>query len=141
MTLEYLVLAPATSPLRELRAELSSGRVIGATALAAGAARVLTGSPLPLTYREVGDEIRLDGRVPWASNLLPPFAAVTAAGHADDERRAIVVVLSDTTPGVTIAPYPELLALGATGSSSLVLADARVPAANVVSDELGPFVE
>jgi alkylation response protein AidB-like acyl-CoA dehydrogenase len=141
MALEYVALAPASSPLRDLLPDLRAGRVLGATALATGTARHLAGTPLPVSFRADGDGVRLDGRVPWASNLIPPFLAVTAAAHADDERRTVVVALTDAVPGVTVAPQPALLALGATGSSSIALAGARVPAGFVVADDLGPFVD
>jgi alkylation response protein AidB-like acyl-CoA dehydrogenase len=141
MALEYLAGLPASGRLGKLRAEIRAGRALGATALAAGTARHLAGTPLPITFRRDGGVVRLDGRVPWASNLLPPFVAITAASDAEDERRVIVLVLTDDTPGATVAPYPDLLALGATGSSSITLADARVPADSIIADDLGTFID
>lgn len=141
MAIEYLAPSPPGSPLRDLLPGLRAGLILGATALATGTARYLAGTPLPIRFREVDGELRLDGRVPWASNLLPPFVAVTAAADAEEDRRAIVVAFTDHTRGATVAPYPELLALGATGSSSVLFDDARVPAGFVVSDDLAAFVE
>jgi alkylation response protein AidB-like acyl-CoA dehydrogenase len=142
MTIEYVGLAPRGSSLHRLLPELRAGTLLGATALAAGTARHLSGAPLPVTYRELpGGELRLDGRIPWASNLLPPFVAVTAVAHADDPEKAFIVALSDQTPGLSLAPYPDLLALGATGSTSVGLEDARVPGSWLVSAELGSFID
>ena len=137
----YVDLSPPASPLRDLLPGLRGGDVIGATALATGTARYLSGAPLPVTFREADGEIVLSGRIPWASNLLPPFVAVTAAAHADDDRRAIVIAITDRTPGVSVAPHPDLLALQATGSSTVALDAARVPAGYVISEDLDEFVE
>jgi len=137
----YVGLAPDGAPLRELLPDLRSGRVLGATALASATAHYLSGASLPVTFREADGAIHLSGRVPWASNLLPPFVAVTAAADATDPRRAIVVAFTDATPGVTLAPYPDLLALQATGSTSILLDEAGVPAGYVVSRDLTAFTE
>jgi alkylation response protein AidB-like acyl-CoA dehydrogenase len=137
----YVGLSPANSPLRGLLPKLRIADVIGATALATGTARYLSGAPLPITFREADGELALAGRIPWASNLLPPFVAVTAAAHADDDRRAIVIAITDRTPGVSVAPHPDLLALQATGSSTVALDGVRVPAGNVISEDLDEFVE
>jgi alkylation response protein AidB-like acyl-CoA dehydrogenase len=141
MVLHYLSIAPASSSLRELLPDVRSGAIIGATAMAAGTAHYLSGAPVPISFRRRGNELVLDGRVPWASNLLPPFVAVTAAVDQADPERFLVVGFTDRTPGVTLTPYPDLLALQATGSSSVVLQEAVVPANAIVSDDLTGFVE
>ncbi len=142
MASHYIGLAPAGSSLHAYLPGLRTGKLLGATALANGTARHLAGAPLPVKYSTLpSGELCLDGRIPWASNLLPPFVAVTAAAHADDPAQAIVVALTDETPGLSLAPYPELLALGATGSTSVVLEEARVAGDFVVAAELGPFID
>ena len=72
---------------------LASAEMLGATALAAGTAHVLAGVPLPATFRRAGSEVVLDGRIPWASNLIPPFVVVTAAGADDGSGAAVVVAI------------------------------------------------
>lgn len=141
MVTHYVKLAPTGSPVRGLLPDLATGQLIGATALAAGTARYLSGTPLPVRFRREADEIVIDGRVPWASNLLAPFLVVTAAADVADEGRAIVVAFTDRTPGVTVEPHPDLLALQATGSSSLTLGEVRLPVGSIVSDDLTSFAE
>jgi len=141
MVIGYLSLAPDRSPFRALLPDLRSGKVIGATAMAGGTARYLTGAPIPVTYTWTDDGLVLDGRIPWASNLIPPFVGVTAAADRDDPDRVVVVAFTDRTPGLAVAPYPDLVALGATGSSSIVLSRATVPSDAVIADALEPFVE
>lgn len=120
---------------------LESAATLGATAMAAGTAHVLAGTPLPVSYRLDRDDVVLDGRIPWASNLIEPFLVVTAAAHVNDPERTLVVAIEGGTVGLEPAPYPELLALNATGSTTVKLTGVRVPRANVIADDVGPFVE
>lgn len=139
MTIDYLSQGGAGAEVH--RATLASADTLGATAMAAGTAHVLAGTPLPVRYHIEGDEVVLDGRIPWASNLIEPFLVVTAAAHSEDPERTIVVAIEGGTPGLEPAPYPELLALNATGSTTVKLSEARVPRANVIADAVEPFVE
>lgn len=141
MVLEYLSSAPEASPLRqvEVPALLATQR-LGSTALAAAMAHHVGGTPLPVEWRRAGAGLVLDGQVRWASNLFPPdFVMVTAAAHAEDGRPVIVAFRGDAA-GLEIHPYPRLLALQATGSSSLTLRGVRVPAEAVVADDFTAFI-
>lgn len=139
MVIDYISLSPGDSAAREHLPALATAEMLGATALAAGTAHVLAGMPLPVTFRAAGGGLVLDGRIPWASNLLRPFLVVTAAAHVDDPARSIVVALTDDLVGVEPAPFPELLALGATGSTTIKLSGVRVPRGLVISDDLHTF--
>ena len=141
MTIDYISSSPPDSSARAHLPDLAAADTLGATALAAGTAHVLAGVPLPVTFRIEGDEIVLDGRIPWASNLLDPFVVVTAAAAADDPDETIVVAIASSTPGLSPAPYPELLALNATGSTTVKLEGVRVPTSAIVSRELTAFVD
>ena len=140
MVIDYVSLAPAASAARAILPDLASAETLGATALAAGTAHVLAGAPLPVSFRTAGDDIILDGRIPWASNLIAPFVVVSAAVDAEDPGRAIVVAIASGTPGLDPAPYPDLLALGGTGSTTVRLEGVRVPRSWVISDDLQGFV-
>lgn len=140
MAIEYLAAAPESEAASCWGADLRAGRRLGATAMAAGTAHVLAGSPLPVAAERSNGRLVLRGRVPWASNLLPPFVVVTAA-VSDATGGAIVVALTDDAPGLRIEPYPDLLALGATGSSSIVLDGVPIGEGDVLARDLGAFVE
>ncbi|CAN5840832.1 hypothetical protein BH23CHL8_BH23CHL8_13630 [soil metagenome] len=101
---------------------------------------MLAGLPLPVTYRVDGGDVLLDGRIPWASNLIPPFLVVTAAADAERPERSIVVAFDETLDGVAVAPHPPLLALGATGSSTIGLSGVRVTRSAVLSEDVHAFV-
>lgn len=141
MVLEYLACAPAGSPLRrvDLPAAMRT-QLLGSTALAAAMAHHVGGAPLPIQWRREGDDLVLDGQVRWASNLFPPdFVMVTAAAHVDTGQPLIVAFRGDAR-GLEIRPYPRLLALQATGSSSLALRGVRVPDGAVVADDFTAFI-
>jgi alkylation response protein AidB-like acyl-CoA dehydrogenase len=141
MVLEYLWCAPAASGLcTDVLPRVARTEVLGSTALAAAMAHHVAGTPLPITWRPEGRALVLAGRVSWASNLFPPhFVMVTAAAHADDGR-VLIVALPGDAPGLSIDPYPRLLALQATGSSSVALRDVRAREEWVVTADFTGFV-
>ncbi len=144
MVLEYLggvPGAPSESPLRhELLPRLLRTELLGSTALAAAMAHCVCGAPLTVEWRRDGDAVVLNGRVTWASNLFPPEFLMVAGAAPAAGGPSIVVAIRGGAPGVEIHPYPRLLALQSTGSSSLTLHDVRVPETEIVSEELSGFV-
>jgi alkylation response protein AidB-like acyl-CoA dehydrogenase len=82
----------------------------------------------------------IDGRLRWASNLFPPDCVlVTAAAHADGGRPVLVAIPGDAA-GLHVDAYPSILALGATGSSSVRLETVRVSGAQVLATDLHGFI-
>lgn len=140
MVLGYVALAPRQASVSELLPALRSGDLMGSTALASGTAHHLAGAPLTVRYRHEAGHLRLDGTIAWASNLLPPFLCVTAAVDSEDPERTVVIAFRDDDPGLTLVPYPRLLALQSTGSSSVHLDDLRLPADRIISHDLADFL-
>ena len=92
---------------------------------------------MTVTARQSGGDLILDGRIAWASNLLAaPGAAISVTAAVDEDGRRLVVALPLDAAGVQIAPYPNLLALQATRSSSVILDGVRVPGSAVLADDL-----
>jgi alkylation response protein AidB-like acyl-CoA dehydrogenase len=141
MVMEYLRCAPANSALRTaVLPQVARTDMLGSTALAAAMAHSVAGTPLPITWRREGTALVLDGRVRWASNLFPPsFVMVTAAAHIHDGR-VLIAALPGDAEGLSIDPYPRLLALQATGSSSVVLRGVRVAEDRVITLDFRTFV-
>jgi len=129
MALEYV--APDGG---EAAAELAELRRVGSSAMAGGFKACLGIAPLTVTGRRDGDELVLDGSVPWASNLHDDALVVLAAELDGGERR--VVAIDRRTPGLRVRPATGLLALDATASGSLVLDGARVGAQALLREEL-----
>ena len=142
MVLEYLGCAPSESYVgTSVLARVLHDEVLGSTALAAAMAHHVSGAPLPVTWRKEGGAIVLNGRITWASNLFPPdFIMVTAAAHVDDGREIVLAIPGDAA-GVHIDPYPALLALQATGSSSLALENVRLDPQWLITDAFTPFIK
>ena len=141
MVLEYLSLARAgTAPREVALPALLLVQQCGSTGLAAAMAHHVSGTPLPIEARRERGALLLDGRVRWASNLFANgFVLVTAARDAAGGP-PLIVALAAGAPGLRIDPYPELLALQATASSSLVLETVRVADDEIVSEDFGAFI-
>lgn len=144
MVLEYVSRAPRGSRLRrDVLPALIRTELLGSTALAAAMAHHVCGAPLPVEWRREGDDLVLDGRINWASNLFPPgFILVTAAARADTGGAGdpLILAIPGAAAGLEIQPYPQLLALQATGSSSIVLRDVHIPTGNLIADDFTPFI-
>ncbi|MEE2031783.1 acyl-CoA dehydrogenase family protein [Rhodococcus chondri] len=136
MALEYVDRAP--QPLRSrYRDDLASGRLVGVTAMAAALKHLAGLGELPLLAERTTDGFTVSGPIHWASNVFPDSLIVFPARTAEGGR--IVAVVRADTPGVHINESPELLALGATSSTSLKFDAVRIPAADVLTDELADF--
>lgn len=142
MVQEYLSWAPPASPARvEALPRLVRTEHLGSTALASAMAHYLSGTPLPITARREGRDLILSGRVHWASNLFPPDFTMVVAATDGDDGRPIIVVVPGGEPGLRVDPYPRLLALQATGSSSLALDDVCIGEEWIVTDDFTAFIE
>lgn len=81
--------------------------------------------------RADGDSFVLEGFVPWVTGAsLSDF--VLTGGTVEDGRQ-ILALVETADPGVTIAPPPELLAMGPSATSSLTLEAVRISSDRVVA--------
>jgi alkylation response protein AidB-like acyl-CoA dehydrogenase len=141
MVLEYLSYAPPGSFLRdEVLPKVLRCELLGTTALAPAMAYFVNQAPLPITARPVDGALVLKGRVNWASNLFPPdFLMVTAAAEEKSEC-ALIVAVPGSAHGIRVDPYPRLLALQATGSSSLQLEEVEIGPEWLITNDLSAFI-
>jgi alkylation response protein AidB-like acyl-CoA dehydrogenase len=138
LAIEYLAGFGTETLRREVLPELAAGARPAATAMATAFQDALGLRELGVTARPDTGGLVLDGTVPWASNLFDA-AVVVLPARAEDGRRLIVAVRTDT-PGLTLPPYPALLALDATASTSLRLDGVRIPRDWVVTDRFLDFL-
>lgn len=123
----------------ELLDDLRAGHRAGATAMATAFQAALGLKELTVTARVRQDGgLRLDGVIPWASNLFDEAVVILPAA-ADDGRSLIVAVTTDQA-GVELAGAPPLLALQATASTTVHLHDVAVPAHRVLADRFLDFL-
>ncbi|WP_409435722.1 acyl-CoA dehydrogenase [Mycobacterium sp. SMC-14] len=137
MAVTYLAHAPAPARAERLAA-LSSGARAGVTAMAAGLKQVAGLGPVPLVADGSGDDLRITGPIHWASNVFDDSLIVLPARRPDGA--TLVAVVDANDPGITINPAPDLMALGATASTSLRLHDVPVPPEQILTDDLASFV-
>ncbi len=141
MVMEYLSWAPAGSlPRATALPRLTRTELLGSTALASAMANYLGQAPLPIVAQREGESVVLNGRVSWASNLFPPDFLMVTAASVNDDRRFIVAIPGDAA-GLCVDPYPRLLALQATGSSSVMLRDVRLGLEWIVTDDFESFIK
>ena len=135
--IEYLLQSP-NAGLRESRLPaLLAGELAGATGLS-NAMKFLSGiESLSIAATPAGAGWRLDGKLPWVTNLRRAGFAVAAAVEPSDGQPPAVVAFFGDTPGVTRTVDLQLLALRgsntaaidiqgvASGAAELIHADAR----------------
>ena len=142
MAIEYLEQSDEGCALRAAALpRLSEVTTLGSTSFASATWNYLSATPLPLTYRETEDGIVVNGRIPWASNLEAPFLSVAAAAHADNPELRLVFAYTHETQGLQLPPYPDLLALQSTNSTSPLFEDAVVPHEQVLTRDFPRFVQ
>ena len=141
MVLDYLACAAPGSPARrELLPQLLRTERLGSTGLASAMGHHVAGTPLPIKACRDGNRLLLNGRVFWASNLFASRFVLITAVAGPDEDRPLIVALPGDTPGLLVDPNPTLLALQATGSSSLTLVDVPLEAEAIVTDDFSGFI-
>ncbi|MDA1240375.1 MAG: acyl-CoA dehydrogenase [Chloroflexi bacterium] len=142
MAIEYLHQSDDACHLRgSYLPRLLTGEVLGSTSFASATANYLAGTPLPLTFtRRPDGGLVVNGRIAWASNLEAPFLSVAAAANADDPQDRVVFAYSESTPGLKLTNYPELLALQATASTSPLFEDAQVLPEQILTQDFNGFV-
>ncbi len=137
MVLDYLARGRRTPALDAELAELRRGRRLGSTAMATGVKALAGIDALPVRATLEGEAVRLDGVIPWASNLTPDATVIVAAGLADSD--AIAVAVRVDALGVTCRAATGLLALDATASGTLRLDGVLVARDAVLADDLRAF--
>ncbi len=131
---EFLV-QTTNEALRERQLpDILSGKVAGAAGLS-NAMKFLAGlEPLQVTAREEGDGLRIDGKLPWVTNLRPNgFHVATAADRAEGGP-TIIVALSHDDPGLTRSGDLALLRMRSSDTAAVRLEGVRVPRDRVLSD-------
>jgi len=136
MALTYL--GRGSAPLRDAHLDaLRTGARIGVTAMATGLKQVAGLGQVPVIARPDGDGLTISGPIRWASNLFDDAVIVLPA--RDESGTNYVVAVEAGAAGVTVDPPPDLMALGATVSSSLRFSDVTVGPDHIISTDLTGF--
>ena len=138
MTQEYLSIVDGNG-LEAMVEDLRSGVQVGSSAMA-DAFRYSAGiGELPLVlHRDSAGQLRLSGRLPWASNLFDDAIVFTAAQGPSGA--PVIVAFPLAAPGVSIGPELELLALRGTASTSVTLDNVVLPDDHVLTTDFSAFI-
>lgn len=123
-----LLASPNRDLVQRLIPDLLHGRLAGAPGLS-NAMKFLGGlDRLRIASVPTRDGVRLNGSVPWATNLRRQgFVAAIAVADADGDNPAVFALPHDA-PGVARGPDLDLLALRATNTAALRLDDVALDA-------------
>lgn len=123
--IEYLLQSPNTALGDRLLPDLLAGHLAGATGLS-NAMKFLAGlEPLQIAAREDRGGLRLDGQMPWVTNLRPQAFHVAAVVDAPGGAVAVVSLAHDD-PGLQRSADLDLMAMRASNTAAVALANAVV---------------
>ncbi|MDR3465974.1 MAG: acyl-CoA/acyl-ACP dehydrogenase [Xanthobacteraceae bacterium] len=130
--IEYLLQSPNEGLRARLLPALLEGRRAGATGLS-NAMKFLAGfEELQLKASAADRALRIDGKLPWVTNLQPTGFDVAAAVEGAGDDPAFIVSLSSDDDGVSRSADLDLMALRATSTAAIKIDDARVGAERIL---------
>jgi len=130
--IEYLLQSPNDGLRERLLPALLSGDRAGATGLS-NAMKFLSGfEQLQLEATAVGAGLRIDGKLPWVTNLQLEGFDVAAAVQGDGDEPAFIVSLSSDDDGVVRSPDLDLMALRGTRTAALRIDNAQLPRDRII---------
>lgn len=138
MAVEYLLTAATPFSMVAVQPMLA-GTIPGVTGMASAFKEAAGCGSLDLTARPVADGYEVSGTIRWASNLYRDATMVTAVRTDDGEK--LIVALPLDTPGVSVGDHFDLLAMGSTASSCLILEGVRIGPEQVLSRDFDDFLQ
>lgn len=136
--IEYLLQSPNAELRTRLLPTLLEGTLAGATGLS-NAMKFLSGiETLQIQARPHGTGWRLDGRLPWVTNLRKAGFVVAAAVDIDGGQPAIVA-LNATSSGLRRSDDLDLLALRGSNTAAIDLEGVEIGAEALIHDNARAF--
>ncbi|MDI4234067.1 acyl-CoA/acyl-ACP dehydrogenase [Bradyrhizobium sp. Arg237L] len=130
--IEYLLQSPNEVLRAKLLPDLLTGRRAGATGLS-NAMKFLSGlEELQLTAFGRVPTIRIEGKLPWVTNLRKEGFDVAAAVQSNDGRPAFVISLSSDDTGLTRTDDLDLMAMRATNTAAIRIAGVEIGGDRVI---------
>lgn len=118
--------------------DLKAGNRIGSTALATALLDNSGGQELPITFTTTAEGYRIEGHIPWASNLRPGTLVVYGARELEGEGRALFASLVGSE-GFNVSPAGELLGLNGTSSGSIRFENHEVASFQLLTQDCKSF--
>ena len=124
--IEYLLGSPNQALRDRLLPDLLSGRVAGATGLS-NAMKFLSGlEELQIVAEADGDGFRLNGTMPWVTNLRTSGFHVAGAVGYGGAMGPFVAALPHDAPGLTRTEDLDLMAMRGSNTAAIRLVDVRI---------------
>jgi len=118
--IEYLLATPNEALRRRWLEPLLAGKIAGATGLSNAMKHLAGIESLQIGATVAGEHLRLDGRLPWVTNLRRGGFLVAAA-IARSDGGASIVAFADDLPGVRRSDDLDLLALRGSNTAAIAL--------------------
>jgi alkylation response protein AidB-like acyl-CoA dehydrogenase len=130
--IEYLLQSPNEALRDRLLPDVLTGRRAGATGLS-NAMKFLAGiEGLQIKATKTGGSLRIDGQLPWVTNLRSSGFDVAAAIQADGNNPAFVASLSSEDRGLERSVDLDLMAMRATSTAAVKLDNVRIGADRIL---------
>ena len=123
--------------------EHASGARLGGTGMSNPMKAYAGIEPLLLKATPVAGGYRINGSLPWVSNLGPDhYAGVLAGveGGMTDEPREVMFLLRCNAPGVELRNCPSFSAMEGTNTWALKCSDHFIGASEIIADPAKPYI-
>ncbi len=139
--IEYLLQTPNAALRERLLPDLLTGRRAGATGLS-NAMKFLSGiEELQIRAAPQADgALRIDGKLPWVTNLRLGGFEVAAAIRGEGDEPAFVAVLSSDDVGLERSADLDLMAMRATSTAALTFDNVRIAPDRILHRDAGAWL-
>ncbi len=137
----YLDRADNPAPRQKYLQAVATGRTLGGTGLSNPMKALAGFEPFALKGRRVAGGYRVNGRLPFVSNIEDGHLFASIFAIEDASERCAMAVFTAGSEGVKLAHNAHFIALEGTATVSVMIRDAFVPDDDVLSDDAGRFVQ
>lgn len=131
--IEYLLQSPNEKLRDRLLPDLLAGRRAGATGLS-NAMKFLSGiEPLQILATPHGDDLAINGKMPWVTNLRQEGFDVAAAIEGDDGRPAFIASVSSDSAGLQRSSDLALMGMRASSTAAVNLTEVRITPDDIIA--------
>src|SRR5690606_31412422 len=137
---EYLLQSPNRVLEAQQLANILDGKVAGATGLS-NAMKFLAGlEPLQIVAKADGDDLVLNGKMPWVTNLRRDGFHVAAAVDRADGGPAMVVTVSHDDAGLVRSDDLQLMGMCSSDTAALTLTNVRISRERIFSENAAEWL-
>ncbi|WP_407943724.1 acyl-CoA dehydrogenase family protein [Martelella alba] len=125
----------------ELGEKVASGQILGGTGLSNPMKAIFGIEKIKLAGKRVEGGFEVTGRLPWVSNLGDDHFFGMIFELPEEDGRLVMAVADCADERIKLVEGTEFTALDGTRTFGLQLRKAFIPAARVIADPLGPYIQ